>query len=168
MYLTHGPWNHVGMISGPGTMHEAVPDGVGHYPLKKYFDGHNYLLLLRLPLTSDQETRSKRLHGRLRRPWICLWDGFRLLLLTLVNEHADYRFRFTIDILVTLGLLAMVPFTFTRIALAIVVGVYLFVLAVHSSTDCEQACACTETTLNMAPQSIVLRSIRLRTDCFGW
>src|SRR5579862_1086082 len=34
MYLTHGPWSHVGGIVGPGIVGEAVASGTGEYPLQ--------------------------------------------------------------------------------------------------------------------------------------
>jgi hypothetical protein len=132
MYLTHGPWSHVGTISAPATVYEAISKGIGEYPLKKYFDGKHYLLLLRLPVTPDQKEKVVAyVQAEKGKPY-----GYRkvlrLLMLTLCNEHPDYRFTFTLDTLISLSVFAIVPSKILRIAVAVIAAAYLVVLGVNS------------------------------------
>lgn len=133
MYLTHGPWSHVGIISGYGKVSEAVPSGVGEYPLARYFDGRHYLLVLRLPAQPDLEQKMKAHIDAKRGHRYAYKKVLRLLAMTLCNEHPDYRIKFTIDILLALGLIAgLVPFHTAKIAVAAVGSMYLAVLGVNS------------------------------------
>lgn len=133
MYLTHGPWNHVGMLTARGTVWEAIGSGVDEYPLEKYFDGQQYLLVLRLPLTPDQQQALKAGYDAEKGKPYAYRKIFRLFVLTLVNEHADYRFTFTLDIIIGLTIIwVLVPFHPVKIATAVIGALYLIVLGVNS------------------------------------
>jgi hypothetical protein len=132
MYLTHGPWSYVGGM-GTGTVWEAVTAGVGENVLRNYFDGQNYVAIVRLPMTDDQGQGIKAFREETTGDRYSYGKVVRLFLLTICNEHPDYRLRFTIDILITLGLAILLvplpPFRFAIISLGVL---YLIVLGFAS------------------------------------
>jgi len=133
MYLTNGPWSHVGTLMGNGEVCEAVTSGVGVHRLERYFDGRHYLRAVQLFLSDDEGLRARAyIQSEIGKPYA--WRKIRrLFLMTICNEHPDYRFRFTIDLLILLFLPVFLvkvrPVQLFAVSLAVV---YLLILGVNS------------------------------------
>jgi len=133
MYLTHGPWSHIGTLATPDTVFEAVTGGVGEYPLKRYFDGRHYLSLLRLPLNTEQLAQIRSFAKETSGKDYAYHQIARLFLLTICNEHADYRVRFTVDLFIVLGLVAfLVPLQAVKAFVVLLGLLYLIILGASS------------------------------------
>lgn len=133
MYLTHGPWSHVGRMSASDKVFEAIGSGVGEDSVRKYFDGRHYLMWLRLPITAEQAQKLRAFQLEQTGKPYAYAKILRLLLVILTNGHPDYRLKFSIDFLILLGLIAiLVPFHAARIVVAGLAAGYLIVLGINS------------------------------------
>jgi hypothetical protein len=132
MYVTHGSWNHVGILTGRGTVLEAIGAGTGEYDFSKYFDGQHYLMIVRVPITPEQRQAAETFVNVNQGNLYDYWGIVRILVTTLVNEHADYRLTFTIDIMIVLFVICLIPVTPVRIVAVVAGTLYLLVLGINS------------------------------------
>ena len=132
MYVTSGPWSHVGSLTGDGTVWEVATIGVGEYPLRRYFNGQTYISIVRIPLTTAQETQLREFVEKTIGDAYDYRGLYQLFLSIITNAHPHYRLKFAVDILITLGLLALVPFWPLRLVVAVIGGLYLAILGIQS------------------------------------
>ena len=100
MYYTSGPESHVATAMGDGRVFDATTRGVIFHPMKDYFDGRGYVMILRLPrlVTSAEQEREvrARMDAQIGAPFD--WRGVIWLWITYVcGADTSYRARFTVD-----------------------------------------------------------------------
>jgi hypothetical protein len=136
-YYTSSVWSHTGIFTEDGRVIDPTTSGVFEHPLSDYFDGKSYIKIMRLDPapTLDQEAGildflRNQVEARFN------WAGItRLFLMIICGAHANYRFRFSADILILLALL--VPFALLHSVvgwtLSVIASVYLFIVCLNTS-----------------------------------
>ena len=119
MYVTGGPWSHVGILTEGRTVIEAVTGGVIERPFAEYFDGNCFLAMKHL---DEEKANGDRVVDSARNE---VGKGYnylgalRLGLLIIGGAKADWQTRFIVDVvLLSIGVLVLahsriVPFTLT-------------------------------------------------------
>lgn len=105
MYVTGGPWSHVGILTNQGTVLEAITQGFVERPATCYFDGRHYVCIKRLNATDEQRRKVVSLGrqgvGIIKYDWL---GAFRLGLVHIFGAHDGWQIRCSIDVVLLLSI----------------------------------------------------------------
>jgi hypothetical protein len=121
MYTTSDVWSHQGYIVRDGQVVDATPAGIRKHPFSDYLDGQSYIAIIAVQTTQQRAQEALDFAEStvgLPYSWGMVF-GRGLLILT--GRSADYRLRISIDLILTVGILAAVSFDWpaSMIALAL-------------------------------------------------
>jgi hypothetical protein len=133
MYMTSSVWSHGGFIVHDGQVIDATPIGVTKHPFSDYLDGRSYIAIKSVPTTPDRLQEGLDLaEAAVGEPYS--WSMmFARGLMIFFGRSADYRPRISIDLILTLGILLALSFSWptTIIALALFAVPYSLIV-VHN------------------------------------
>jgi hypothetical protein len=135
MYVTGGPWSHVGTLTNAGTVLEAVTQGVVERPATCYFDGKHYVCIKHLMDAITDEQRRKMVSFGRSKVGVVKYSYLKAILLGLhiiFGFNSGWQVRCSIDIVLLLCMLAVLAkglawLQFAMISLAVVYIVIVFV-----------------------------------------
>lgn len=108
MYYTSSAWSHTGLFTENGNIIDSTTAGVMEHPLSDYFDGKSYICIVALKegIATKEQLQEGIKWARSTVGCSYNWHGIiRLFLRIIMGAHADYRPRYSCDILLLLSLL---------------------------------------------------------------
>lgn len=139
MYVTGGPWSHVGILTSGGSVLEVIAHGAVERPATCYFDGKRCVLIKHLiaAITDEQRhqvvSRARSMVGIVKYGW---GQGIRLGLRIIFGFSHVWQIRCSIDVvlfLITLWFLSK-PFPSLRLGLIVLAGIYIAMVFTTSSS----------------------------------
>jgi hypothetical protein len=133
MYVTGGPWSHVGILTSEGTVLEAITRGVVERSATCYFDGRHYILIKHLhPRVTNEQRRHMISRGRSKVGIVKYdWAGvIRLGLRLIFGFNYGWQIRCSIDVVLFLCTLSFVAraIPWLRLAFILLAGIYIAIV----------------------------------------
>jgi hypothetical protein len=133
MYVTGGPWSHVGTLTSEGTVLEAIAQGVVERPVTCYLDGKHYVLIKHLMAAVTDSQRHRIVSFGRSKVGIAKYGwgkAIRLGLRIIFGFSSGWQIRCSIDVvllLITLSFLAK-PFPSLRLGLILLASIYIVIV----------------------------------------
>ena len=129
MYYT-GPtiWSHTIIMTEGGLLYDlTIKGGVVHH-ISDYFDGKSFIGIINLPTTTEGFERMiltaetmfpncKFAWGKIFRYWLAIVTG----------THAEYRLRYSLDIMIALSLIFILSYSFHTIQIFITAIFFIYI-----------------------------------------
>jgi hypothetical protein len=130
MYMTSDAWSHGGFIVQGGQVIDATPVGIRKHPFSDYLDGRSYIAIVAVPTTPDRlQEASDFAEATVGQPYS--WGMmFARGLMILFGRSADYRPRISIDLILTLGVLTALSFSWPTSIAALALFAVPYILVV--------------------------------------
>jgi hypothetical protein len=139
MYVTGGPWSHVGTLTSEGTVLEVIAQGCVERPATCYLDGKRYILIGRLMAAiTDEQRRQMVSFGRSKVGIVKYGWGkaIRLGLRIIFGFSHSWKIRCSIDVVLFLTMLWFLskPFPLLRLGLIVLAGIYVAIVFATSGS----------------------------------
>jgi hypothetical protein len=121
MYYT-GPtiWSHVTTFGHNGYIYDTTTKGVTKHHVSDYFDGNTYIAVMQSERMSEEERRAGLFRAETLVGHKFNWLGVLIFwLMIILGKEEEYRFRYSLDIIILLTFLSMLSSRFVTIQLCV-------------------------------------------------